>query len=398
MSNTLKIYISVLALLFIGAIVIEFNKPKPVDWKQTFNENHKIPYGTYILYNELPELFNGNTIEKIKTTPYQYFDDQFNWEDSSYSVKGSYMLIDVSPNLDAVSAQELLDFASHGNDLFISTSYPPSRLLDSLNISIQRDYSLSGKASLSLANTKFATDSITIQKGLSNNYFSELDSVTTTVLGYQKFDTKEHINFIKVDYFNGNIYLHLQPTAFSNYHLLKKDNKKYAAAALSYLPDNTIFYDSRSKSAKELGESPLRYLLKQPALKWAWYLGLLSLLLFMIFNAKRKQRVVEIIKPLTNTTVDFTKTIGNLYYETKDHNNLVDKKITYFLEHIRRRYYLNTQLLDDKFILNLSLKSGSDKKETKKLIELVANLRAKQICTEADLLALNKAIEAFYTK
>ena len=118
----------------------------------------------------------------------------------------------------------------------------------------------------------------------------------------------------------------------------------------------------------------------------------------MVYNAKRRQRIVKIIKPLTNTTVDFTRTIGNLYYETKDHNNLIDKKITYFLEHIRHVYYLDTQLLDDKFMYNLALKTGKDKAETKKIIDLVARLRAKQMCTEDDLLKLNKAIESFYTE
>ena len=142
----------------------------------------------------------------------------------------------------------------------------------------------------------------------------------------------------------------------------------------------------------------MRYVLKQPALRWAWYLALISLLIFMLFNAKRKQRIIKIITPLTNTTVDFTKTIGNLYFETKDHNNIVDKKITYFLERIRRVYYLDTQLLDDKFINSLALKTGKNKTETKKLIDLIIQLRAKQICSEDDLLGLNKAIESFYTK
>ena len=151
------------------------------------------------------------------------------------------MMIDAVANIDEVSAQELLDFASHGNDIFISTSYPPQKMLDSLRIEIQRDYSLSGKASFSFANTTFAKDSITIAKGMSNNYFSELDSITTTVLGYQKFGNKERINFIKIDYFSGNIYLHLQPAVFTNYHLLKDNRKRYAAAALSYLPDATVF-------------------------------------------------------------------------------------------------------------------------------------------------------------
>ena len=117
----------------------------------------------------------------------------------------------------------------------------------------------------------------------------------------------------------------------------------------------------------------------------------------MIFNAKRKQRIVNIINPLKNTTVDFTKTIGNLYYETKDHDNLIEKKITYFLEYIRRVYYLDTQILDDKFVKNLSLKSGKDQVNVKKLVNQIAYLKAKTPCNESDLLRLNKAIEDFYT-
>lgn len=395
MSKTLKIYLLILVLLIVGAIFIEYSKPKPIDWRQTYNENQKIPYGTYILYNELEEEFN-NEVKIINKTPYEYFDELYNWSDSTYSVKGNYILIDKSTLLDDVSAQELLDFASHGNNIFISSNYIPNKFLDSLYIDVDYQYSLSGKGTLSFANTTFSKDSITIEKGLNNTYFSGLDSISTTVLGYQKFKDKDYINFIKVDYFGGNIFLHLQPAVFTNYHLLKNDHKKYAAAALSYLPDAPIFFDSRNKKVQELGDSVMRYILKQPALKWAWYLALLTLLVFMVFNAKRKQRIVKIIRPLTNTMVDFTKTIGNLYYETKDHNNLVDKKITYFLERLRRIYYLDTQILDDKFVNNLALKTGKNKKETKKLIDLVANLRAKQICTEADLLQLNKAIEAFY--
>ena len=116
----------------------------------------------------------------------------------------------------------------------------------------------------------------------------------------------------------------------------------------------------------------------------------------MIFNAKRRQRIVNVIKPLKNTTVDFAKTIGNLYYETKDHDNLIDKKITYFLEYIRRVYHLDTQIFDDKFIKNLSLKSGKNETDIKKLVNKIAYLKSKSNCNEADLLELNKAIEDFY--
>jgi hypothetical protein len=166
---------------------------------------------------------------------------------------------------------------------------------------------------------------------------------------------------------------------------------------MSYLSDDNIYFDSRNKERKSLSTSPLRFIFSQPALRWAWYLGLITTLLFMIFNAKRRQRIVVEKVPLKNTTVEFTKTIGNLYYETKDHNNLIEKKITYFLEYIRRVYYLDTQILDDKFVNNLTLKSGKDQDDIKQLIKQIVYLKAKNNCNETDLLRLNNAIEDFYT-
>ena len=398
MNKTIKIYVGLLILLFIGIIAIELSTPPPVNWTASYNETHKRPYGTFVLYNELSAIFPESKVHDIYETPYEYFDDYYSWEDSTYLTKGTYMLIDDYSEIDEVSAQELLDFASFGNDVFMSSNHIPQRFVDSLYLDTDNDYDLKGDATFSFANPIFKSDSITIEKGLSNIYFSQLDSTYTKVLGYQNFDSKSRINFVKVTYGDGNLYLHLQPIAFTNYNLLKKSNKKYAAAVLSYLPEDTIFFDSRNKSARQLGNSPMRFFLSQPALRWAWYIALISLVLFMIFNAKRKQRIVNVISPVQNTTIAFTKTIGNLYYETKDHNNLIDKKITYFLEYIRRIFYLDTQILDEKFMKNLALKANKKESETKKLINLIAHLKAKSNCDEHDLLRLSKAIEDFYNK
>ena len=106
--------------------------------------------------------------------------------------------------------------------------------------------------------------------------------------------------------------------------------------------------------------------------------------------------MVKTITPLGNSTLEFIKTIGNLYYETKDHNNLVDKKITYFLEYIRRVYYLDTQVLDEKFVKNLALKTNRSKKDITTLVNAIAQLRAKPEVTEQDLLDLNTLIEEFH--
>ncbi|MGB3606874.1 DUF4350 domain-containing protein [Psychroserpens sp.] len=397
MSKSLKLYIAILVLLIAGLIAVEFSIPTPVSWNPTYNEDHKIPYGTFVFFEELDNLFPESKVQSIKVTPYEYFDDYYDWENDTYLTTGTYMLIDDYPNLDDTSAQELMDFASYGNDIFISSSYFPDRLMDSLQFDTKNDYSFDGVANVSLSNPIFKNDSITIDRDLSNIYFSSVDTLYTTVLGYQKFTDSLRTNFIKVPWGDGQFFLHLQPIAFTNYNMLKKSNHKYASSVMSYLGDDTIYFDSRNKVGQDLNRSPLRYIFSQPPLKWAWYMALITVVLFMIFNAKRKQRIVTIKEPIKNTTVEFTKTIGNLYYETKDHNNLIDKKITYFLEYIRRVYYLDTQILDEKFAKHLATKSGKDVSDVKKLINQIVYLKAKSDCNEDDLLRLNKAIEDFYT-
>jgi len=396
MTKTLRTYLIILALIFIGAIAIEYSKPKPINWTKTYNETHKIPYGTFIYFTELETLFPDTEIIELGISPYEYFIEQYNYEDDNYATSGTYMYIDEMMSIDEISGQELLDFASYGNDIFIASSYLPEILKDSLKIDTANEYNFTGRAEFRLANPRFSQDSISINKGLTNIYFSELDSIATTVLGYQQFNFEDRINFVKVNYGAGNFYLHLQPIVFTNYSLLKNDNQKYTAAVSSYINDETLFFDSRNKKRNTMGNSPMRFILSNPSLRWAWIIALISLLVFVIFNAKRKQRIVKVIKPNENTTVAFTKTIGNLYYETKDHNNVIDKKITYFLEHLRRVYFLNTQLLDEKFTKHLSIKSGRKLGTTKKLINLIAHLRAKPLCNEDDLLNLNRAIEDFH--
>ena len=101
---------------------------------------------------------------------------------------------------------------------------------------------------------------------------------------------------------------------------------------------------------------------------------------------------------MENTTVAFVKTISNLYFETQDHKNIIEKKSTYFLERIRTQYNLDTSKLDDDFIERLSLKSGVKKEKVKTLINYIDWLRNKRQYFESNLIQLNTYIEEFYSE
>jgi hypothetical protein len=397
MSKNIKIYIAVLVFILILILIGDYNKQKTIDWRPTYSVNDKIPFGLYVFDKEIGGILKNQKIERIPDiTPYEFLDSKYN-EDTlveTYSVKGTFINISQQNNLDDQSAKEILYFVSHGNNAFLSMTNFPKTLLDSLKFEYSSNLLQTKDASVWMANKKLSSK---IYKSTSDiaDYFSKIDTLNTTVLGYEgnpKY--KKNINFIKVPYKNGYFFLHTNPVAFTNYNLLKKDRYQYTEKVLSYIPKGDVFWYTKSPNDENISASPLRYIFSQPALKWAWYLFLIGMFVFILFNAKRKQRIVPILQPLSNLTIDFTKTIGNLYYQEGDHKNIIDKKIIYFLERIRTEYLIDTTKLDDEFVKKLHHKTGKDEKDIQELVLLINEYRNSYHGNiEADLIRINNAIE-----
>lgn len=397
MSKSIKIYIAVLVFILILILIGDYNQQKPIDWRPTYSVNDKIPFGLYVFDKEIGGILKKQKIQRIAAvTPYEFLDSKYDDDTlvETYKIKGTFVNISQQNNIDDQSIKELMYFVSHGNNAFLSMANFPKPLLDSLKFEYTSNLLQTKNASVWLANKKVSPK---VYKSTSDiaDYFSKIDTLNTTVLGYQgNPKIKKNINFIKVPYKNGYFFLHMHPVAFTNYNLLKKDRYQYAENVLSYIPKGDIFWYTKMQHDENISGSPLRYIFSQPALKWAWYLFLIGMLIFMIFNAKRKQRVVPILQPLSNSTIDFTKTIGNLYYQEGDHKNIIDKKIIYFLEKIRTEYLIDTTKLDDDFVKKLQHKTGKDEKDIQELVFLINEHRnSYHASIEEDLIRINNAIE-----
>lgn len=400
MNRTIKIYIVFLVLLLVGIIYIDATRPKPINWTPTFDINDKIPFGLYVFNEESKEIFKDQKVNRIKETAYEYFEQKYDYDTliNTYTVKGTVLSVSKEYLIDDESTQEILYFADHGNKVFISSSNFPQKLMDSLKFEYSSKFLNSDTISAWVANQKLNPKKYNIAIGASNSYFNKIDTLTTTVLGYQGHKKEKQVNFIKIPYGKGEIFLHTQPNVFTNYHLLKNKNADYAASLLSYT-DGDVFWLLKNQSGEVISNSQMRYILSQPALKMAWYILLFGILIFAIFNAKRKQRIVPIIKPLENTTVDFTKTIGNLYFQEGNHDNIIEKKIIYFLEKIRNEYLLDTNVLDENFEKKLQQKTGKKIEDIHKAIYLINQYKKSyHQSIENDLIALNTAIEKVFAK
>ncbi|WP_417214083.1 DUF4350 domain-containing protein [Bizionia sp.] len=390
---------SKIALYSIGAIIVllmiaEVTKPKPLNWRNSYSAADKIPLGCYVLYNEL-EPFTSRTIETSDESLYERLKDFPNATNTTLLLINDYISVEEE------GSNALLEFVENGNTVFISTNYVYGAFADSLNIEIDRDYDgfFKDPSKSIFTNKNLKANERLFDDVIENSFFTSIDTSNATILGYMIDENKirKEVNFTKTPFGDngGAFYVHSNPFAFTNYHLLN-DKADYAATVLSFLPkNNSILWDNYYKSGRKVIKSPLRFILSSPALKWTFYISLIGLIIFVIFKGRRTQRIIPVVEPLKNSTVAFTQTIGDLYYQHGDYSNIIHKKITYFLEFIRTTYYLETNEFSERFIQKLAVKSSNTVQDTKSLIDLITFLKSKNNHTEKELIALNKQIEHF---
>ena len=381
----IKYYI-MLALGFVLVVMVQYNGPKPINWAESYSQQDKIPYGCFILKDLMSDLFPNQTIFEAKLPAYNQLNDQKEF---------NYIIINNIFKTDELDAKKLLEFVSGGNNLFIVSNQFKGKFADTLNIETKINYGYNSEDSLvsiNFSNTNLKNESdYEYNSKFPNCYFTSMDSLRSTILGQ---DVYGNINFIKVKYGNGNIYLNTLPKVFTNYYLTDSANYDYAFRALSYLPNQSVIWDEYYKTGRRMVTSPIRYILGEPALKMAYLVLVFGLLIYIVFNVKRKQRIIPIIEPLQNVTVGFVDVVGTLYYQNKDHYNLAEKKITYFFDFIRTKYILKTNELDTDFIKSLAKKSGVEKSEVSQLINYIVSL--KKGISEHELIKLNRLITKFH--
>ena len=300
----------------------------------------------------------------------------------------------------------LLDWASKGNSLFIASRDFEDQLLDTLHLNTASLYS--GIENVRshrhhLFNPNLATkDGYLFKKEDYVTYFMEYGTREMTVIGtvanVNKSNTSKEVfnNVVKCKFGDGEIILSSFPKAFTNYFILKDDNKDYTAGLLSYLDGSrNIYMDNHYKSGKSVYTSPMHIFLNTKELKWAYYLVLIGALIYLIFEGKRKQRAIPVILPLKNQTLAFTRTIADMYYEKREAKPIAEHKIANFLEYIRSRFHLGTIQREKDFYVNLASRSGHSAEEIQRLIAFLEQLRNQVTVTDNELKELNTSIEKF---
>lgn len=138
----------------------------------------------------------------------------------------------------------------------------------------------------------------------------------------------------------GEVVIVSTPLLFTNYGVLDGHTHGYILRLMSRIADapvtRTLAYMPLPEGVADGEQSPLRFFLSRPPLRTATYLALLFVVLFMVFGARRRQRVIPIIAPPRNHSLEFTQLIGTLHFHKRNHSDLVKRKFALFCDDLRR--------------------------------------------------------------
>ncbi len=388
----LKYYL-IVALLLAIVIGLEINKPKKINWFESYIAHDKIPFGTHILRQTLPEIFIPN---KIKET---YF-PVYNTLKHDTNFTGNYIFINGSVHFDKFDRRYLFPMVENGGNAFICAELLDYTLLDTFNVSVNF-FAPPEKENINIL--KVNTDTLSynftqqpfkrdtdfyFRKAFLYNYFTSYDTSLTEVLGINSFG---YPNFIRIKHGKGYFYINLLPKMFTNFQLTDSLHYDYAYRALSYLPQAPVIWDEHYKAGKQIIRSPLRFILQNKPLRYAYYLLLLLIVLFFIFNAKRKQRIIPVIEPPKNATMEFIDVMGRLYFNHEDEFSTAQKKLYFWINYIRTQYRIKVSG-NDNAAEQIARKSGVDID----IIRKILTFKEKTGITQTELIELHRLLMTFY--
>lgn len=393
-------------------------------WWESYRYNKKQPYDLYALYELLEAREAGLIFNKDTLGGLEY--------DSTLVY--NYLYVGHNIHMDESDLTSLLNFVEKGNKGFLFTKNLP----EDLNYHFFGPECFYGFDN----NQKNLLESVyqdTIDLFLKNPHLLKTDSVSLSWVynykptmhswlhvpdywlcdpgfGNEVLGTMDSglINFVRLRYGQGELFLHTNPELFTNYFLSDSSRYDYALGVFSYLSDGPVIWDEyvrnyQPPASQRNGNSyspnggrnllnenhALRYILEQPSLALAWYIFMIGGFLYVIFRGKRRQRIIPYRTQPENSSRQFVETIGRLTREHGNHSRLAKREVKMLRQHLQERFKIHwpegSELPDD-----LAIRTGLDTDVVDHAIKQIRFVSRRDYIEEGDLLRFYRSIYPLY--
>lgn len=173
----------------------------------------------------------------------------------------------------------------------------------------------------------------------------------------------------------GKLIVTTMPLVFTNYGVMDSDARKLSEYMSSFFKGRKLYrlYEEKGKNTMmEEEDGDFKYIMSQPPLKWAFYIILGLLVVYMVFNSRRRMKAIPVHKIDEDTTLQFAKVLGTFYYHQEYHVPFLMKKYDKLKSTLQSRYGWDVDKMEASDLINrLYVITGIKKERIAKLFILI---------------------------
>lgn len=404
------IVVFIALVITIIAVFIFFRKsyvPK-YSWYENYSKSSEQPYGLKLFY----------AVVKGQKSPVTILYNR-NYHLLDTNQKNSNLIyVGFEYGVDSTDAESLLKFVEKGNRVFVASSVVPLKILREF---VPAGDSIYGCSNIhdSVIYLTYANKKLPFSSRMRFQYQNFKDTVATywsvydqtyfkkmhDIFGFEPFSfvNDTTINAFYIQHGKGRFYFHTNPVLFTNYYLAQQKGYAHTVNMLSQLHNGPIYWDEPDSykpgtDSDSPRRSPLKFLFSHLYLRWAWYLLLITILLYLVFRSKREQRIIPLMPLNVNSTIEYVKAIGTLYFKSNEQRYIANEMYIVFLSDIRSRYNLATNIPEPQLIDQLAIRSGINNRIIENLFKKFKRVRSEPGVGGDDLVELYNAIENYNKK
>lgn len=410
--NTLIVIVITVLLLGMGYWLIGRGKKLKHVWAENYKVESKEPFGTEFIFKMLEHRHPSAKVVKKHIS--EVLNDTVN-----YKTGNNYVFIGADIYMNEADRSALFEFVGRGNNAFIASRSVPDEIMEELYAGECGEWTALHTIRDTTSTFNFFKETLRHPTGykyayrnadlpasygwqlINGSYFCD-SSTSFAAIGYMD---SFYVNYAGIPYQGGKFYIHTAPIAFSNYFMRDSSAVAYADVVFSHISDGPILWDEYSKIYKyksnnddggQDNQTPLSYILSQTSLRYAWYLLIAGAILYLVFMARRRQRIIDVIEPNTNTSLAYISTISTLYLSHANHIAIAHHKMKYFNTFTRTKYGIALHSEDDEQVMKLAHKSNIPARDIKNILKQYARIAKLNEINEDTLISFHRELEHFY--
>ena len=309
-----------------------------------------------------------------------------------------------------IDDHEFLDFIKSGNDVVLiseqvdyDTYYYYNS--DSLDHSILDDFfnsiiymstdeclSIRDTSSVAIETMNFCHMKNTLHKSYVTMRYIDFNEGPTML--YDANSNQPLVQRLKLG--EGTVTLHPNTWLLNNISFADADFPRYFNMIFGPLNSESIILtnDYNIGDVYEGRPSKLQYILDNDGLSHAYWTLIILGLIYLFFQSKRVVRPVRVLLDEENTSVDFSRTISEVYLHHNDNLSIAKMMRDHFYHHVDTHYYIDRS--HNQWINRLVMKSGIDQKHLLQISNQLAALSRKNNIEDSELIALNATLNFYY--